>query len=384
MKEMINGVLGWINNYTILWAFGASVAFIISLAGKHRLFDRWRYWWARQFNTEQKISKLFVKLQAELNLHFAGQAKLLGVRFSGMPGRMRDVKKPFTPTSQAFLDKVSKIRATTSYPPIGDNFSHALVDPQGKYDETDDEFYIERTDFATICALREEQLPGLILSGGGILFCPAHESVLLQVRSLEVATFLNGVHIFGGNYEPKTRQNLHDDADELQPLRLTATRELAEEAKIPAPTPGKAIVIVSEECAGHRSTGFLQYNYGAISLAPEQLKNCKKSHPEGKVIEVKFEDLPTLLRDGKHANNKDYTFVPSGMLVLIAWLGLGAPDETLARPSLRKAQKIYQAIMQDIEVTLKYNAARSQQLEERAKLERAALLRNYGSQTTDT
>lgn len=277
-----------------------------------------------------KRAARFEKVRDQVNARYAGSAELLAIRTDGMP-RTEAVDSGFS--SADWLANTSVRNAAAKLlAGLKLNAPHAIA-VGGQHRHGGSPVRYAATDFAHVTAARDAGVKPAVLSAGAIVFCPADRTVLLQHRSGEVATYPHAIHILGGNYEPQRALHKYDDID-ADPLRFCALREVREESGLSGLETRRAAVLVSEEL----TTGFVQFVYAALAVRQADCGSVLNS-PEGGVRWVGLTELERLLADAHSLQ-----VVPSGAALLLAWLGLGAPDQSGATPMGREARALFARI----------------------------------------
>lgn len=320
-----------------------------------QLFFNIRQYFENRFDERTQIQARWPGVHAFVNEIWGPVGvKAYGLRFDAMPMPVYADAKDELPhiLQKGVLTKAADIRARNYFPPKGENLSHGLVvDDQYQHMDARD-FKVVRTDYATICALRELQQDAMIVSAGALLFDSQTRTIFLQKRSQKSHTHPSQLHTFGGNYEPTTGVALRDHR-EVEPLRFTAIREVDEETRLGAIDPGKAVILVADQLAGFEvSTGFVQFYYLGVDLTKKQIANLRGSAEEGQVIRMSLEDLKSVFKTGHYKDTahgrQPAHFVPAGAMHILVWLGLGAPDQNLRCPMREEALQAYAEISRDI------------------------------------
>ncbi|MCB9663952.1 MAG: HAD-IA family hydrolase [Alphaproteobacteria bacterium] len=198
------------------------------------------------------------------------------------------------------------------------------------------------TEFAVVRAARLFGLRPPVLSAGAIVFCPEDRTLLLQRRGAHVDTYPSCHHLLGGNYEPHDGFSPRDDVQQPA-LRNTAIREIEEESGVRLTDTGTALVLTSTET----TTGFRQLYYAglAVTMAQKQeLRARAASHQVSYIGEGEWDFVPLAwlveqVRGGRQ--DEPFRFVPSGAMLLLAWLGMGAPDQHRNTPMRQAALDAY-------------------------------------------
>ena len=277
-----------------------------------------------------KRASRFEKVRKQVNDRYAGCVEILAMRTDGMP---RTEAVDSGPSSSDWLADTSVHSAAAKLlASLQLNAPHAIAaGEQHRYGGSPLRY--AATDFAHVTAARDAGVKPAVLSAGAIVFCPADRTVLLQHRSAEVATYPHAIHILGGNYEPQCALHKFDDID-TDPLRFCALREVREESGLSGLETRRAAVFVSEEL----TTGFVQFVYAALAVRQADCGRVLNS-PEGSVRWVGLAEIERILADA-HSSQ----IVPSGAALLLAWLGLGAPDQSGATPMGREARALFARI----------------------------------------
>jgi len=320
-----------------------------------------------RLSARNRIAARWKKVQADLEPLFRERVRLHGLSFRKMPSPFHtdDVQDALPDLyDPEVIALANRIRAEKHFPPRGENLSHGLlIRENGQEDGIDvdvEDVHVKRTDYATIEALRALGRPGVILSAGGVVYCRDTGEILLQRRAMRSATHADCFHTFGGNYEPYTAVNRRDDmADE--PLRLTAIREMEEEANLRGLDPGRAPILYAEQLpAAGVSTGFVQYYYLGIHITREASIKVHGNLQEGDVVRFTFPQFAATIKSavyiGRDGRKHKAVFVPAGLAHILIWLGLGAPDQNLRCPVEKQALATYAAIMSDIHSFMQHNA----------------------------
>jgi 8-oxo-dGTP pyrophosphatase MutT (NUDIX family) len=167
-------------------------------------------------------------------------------------------------------------------------------------------------DYATVKAMREEgELPAL-LSGNGLIICSKKKQILLHRRAgkEKIDTFEDKIHIVGGSFIPAKSGRPSSDENGLLD---TVIREVFEETNIRLGSPNRCPLIISKEL----KTGFVQVNYLGWDIPPEQADQVQ-SRSEGDAEWWPYDKIEERLREEE--------WVSSGKALVLAWLGLGAPN----------------------------------------------------------
>ncbi len=282
-----------------------------------------------RFSGLSDVRRRWIALRDDLNVALSGEARLWALIETGAPPLLED--KPRAGELEWFAepeidDRAKEIKATLDV-----DVGHGLALDQGWRLGGSSPVRFVRTNYALIKAARERDLRPPILSAGAIVFCPAERSVLLQFRSQRVETYPNCLHTLGGNYEPPTSVGTRDGPS----LATTAMREVEEETGLKGLSPAQALLVVSEEM----TTGFVQYVYAGLSVRPARVTELQGSG-EGDPKFVTLEQLSELFETG-FLDGVSRKFVPSGAMLLLAWLGMGAPDQKRLLPMKGDALKAY-------------------------------------------
>lgn len=186
----------------------------------------------------------------------------------------------------------------------------------------------KRTDYASICALRDVGEKPKILSGGALIFCSEKREIYLHQRSEKTDTFKRRLHIFGGNYIPP--HWVHDDEYSL--IR-TAKREIVEETSLGLTWSKETPMVMGREI----ETGFIQFVLLGVDIPTDDTETLLRKNWEGEVVKLSFDRLEEFLL------SDNINWVPSGKLFVLAWLAAGAPNlGPRARFGCRSARNLYE------------------------------------------
>lgn len=313
-----------------LWTLCAIAASLFGyLAHRAHWLDRPVAMIRGRFSGLSDVRRRWLAVRDDLNGALSGEARLWALIETGPPPLREDKPAAGELTwlaEPAIEDRARAIKATLDV-----DVGHGLALDQGWSLGGSAPVRFVRTNYAMIKAARERDLRPPILSAGAIVFCPAERSVLLQFRSHRVETYPNCLHTLGGNYEPPTSVGTRDGFS----LAATAMREVEEETGMRGLSPAGSLLLVSEEV----TTGFVQYVYAGVSVRPARLKDLQGSG-EGDVRFVQLEQLCEFFETGL-LDGAPRKFVPSGAMLLLCWLGMGAPDQKRLLPMKGDALKAY-------------------------------------------
>jgi 8-oxo-dGTP pyrophosphatase MutT (NUDIX family) len=189
------------------------------------------------------------------------------------------------------------------------NDLHAVVIGEPQWLSDPPQFRAKTLDFASVCALRNENRKVRILSACAVIVCPDEEVVLLHVRGSDVATYADHLHTLGGAFIPP---GSCVDADRTS-LRSACVREVHEEVQLALSGDKFPPMVMSEEL----STGFIQLVFLGFGVGLKSLTRLEGNW-EGKPSRIPFAQLPAMLQTGP--------WTPSGKSHILAWLALGAPN----------------------------------------------------------
>src|SRR5690606_25583072 len=114
----------------------------------------------------------------------------------------------------------------------------------------------------------------------------------------------------------------------------TALREIEEECGLRVSDPGNPLVLTSTETP----TGFVQLYFIGIAITLAEKQEMEARAARGEITNIgegtwSFVKLETIVRKARNAaKHPDFRFVPTGAMIFLTWLGLGAPDQHRQRP----------------------------------------------------
>ena len=302
------------------------------------VFRRVREWW-RGRKWARSVRGLSVGEITELNTISKDRSHLYHVRTSGMP----TIRLEGSVLSKADYPKVGwdaeNISRALSQLRVEKDGSHALAVRKEWQSEHAEAVSAYSTVYSRIVAARRCGEKPPIISCGAIVFDPRRSRVLLMRRSGLVATYKNCFHILGGNYEPADNIHRHDDISK-HPLLHAALREVREETSLQFQENNNMYknVIVSQEV----TTGFIQYIIAGIAVSEDDVEDVQRSG-EGEVDWYSLSELATLIT-GENVRSANARWVPSGLMILAAWLAMGAPNQYGRRPIATEARETYRKI----------------------------------------
>ncbi len=201
------------------------------------------------------------------------------------------------------------------------------------------EIAYKSTDYYTIKALRKNGTLPHIISGCVLVVCAEGRALVLHKRSANSATYPNAMHIFGGAFVGKWRDN-HRAYEGDEDIIRTMQREFYEEAGLDLPKERieKCKMSIAEEL----TTGFFQVTAIGLNIAKKELEKIRSTpnshHQEGKTVIIGFDDIEQTITSG--------AFVPSGAAQILLWLGLGAPGTPRESTfSEKSAQELFSDIV---------------------------------------
>ncbi len=252
----------------------------------------------RQYQKNRMLNSLVQKL---INTHFAEKLEIIAFCPSEPSLELTQKWSPEPRFRLAYQRELRRLQ-TTGKP----NEPHALVVSHNYKPNQDIHLQLETLDFASICALREQNHLPAVLSASAILVCSETEELILHQRSKEVATHPDHLHIFGGAFNPDA-----DLVSGLPKLGATILRELWEETSQQLHLPDASPRLLTKE----KTSGFLQFCVLGVPVKASQLQHFQGNW-EGDIRRVAFADLPEVLSEPN--------WVPSGKAHVLSWLALGA------------------------------------------------------------
>lgn len=202
--------------------------------------------------------------------------------------------------------------------------------------------YYQSTNYLTVRALRNSGKKPPIISASALLFSTHERTLLLHRRSPRSATYPGCFHTFGGAYMPHTKNATIDDG---KSLLKTMKRELVEETGFVFHWQADTPLLLIEEL----ETGFIQLAFVAVPVHEEE-RQLQELSWEGYIEAIPFDQLETFIL--RQAAPSSALWVPTGLLLLLYWLGLGAPGcEKEERFSGKSAHKLFETIMKELEIS---------------------------------
>lgn len=316
----------------LVWAFIGRRRIARSLRRRWTTLTGWA-------SGSELLDEAFPRVQEAINERFEGRASIWGLRLDGMP----EVNRVADHSDAGALRRIGwpdpgAVVAAAKYVQAEDDATHGLAANELWRDRGESSIDFISTRYKVVNAARAMGLTPPVISAGGIVFCRSDAAIVLQTRTDHVDTYKGCLYILGGNYEPAGRQHRYDDAGRPA-LRRTAIREIGEEAGIALTDIGSPPVLVGEEI----DTGFIQYVYAGIEIS-NLLGASIDGSDEGKVRLFTLEEIERIVVDGTY-QGVARKFVPSGLMMIMAWLGLGAPNQHGERPIRSEALRRYEAML---------------------------------------
>lgn len=206
------------------------------------------------------------------------------------------------------------------------NDAHGLVVNQPLYSADPVLFEVQPLDFAHVSVLRgpdpKAPKPLPLLSANVLIVCPEEKVLLLNKRSMEVATYKGALHTFGGAFAPPYRGAPHDKRS----LRWTAMREVFEESNVILSWETTPVLYLEETL-----TGFIQAIYLGVQVTSAMLHKLEVSW-EGIATRIPFDRLhqellkfERPLEQGESPEEPRPYWVPTAKAGILGWLAFGAP-----------------------------------------------------------
>ena len=320
----------------LAWAFVGRRRIARSLRRRWTKLTGWVY-------GSEPLDGAFPRVRKAISERFEGRASIWGLRLDGMPdvNRVADHSDADALRRIGWTDPAAVLSAAKDVQ-VEDDATHGLAANDLWRDRGESSIDFISTRYKVVRAARALGLRPPVISAGGIVFCRSEAVIVLQTRTDHVDTYKGCLHILGGNYEPAGRQHRYDDADRPA-LRRTAIREIGEEAGIALTDIGSPPVLVGEEI----DTGFVQYVYARIEISDSQSAGIVGSN-EGKARLFTLEEIERIVVDGAY-QGVARTFVPSGLMMIMAWLGLGAPNQHGERPIRGEALRRYEVMLPHVQ-----------------------------------
>lgn len=201
----------------------------------------------------------------------------------------------------------------------------------------DSKWHYYTTDYATIAALRQEGKKPNVIYSTVIVFCIEKKEIYLHIRK-KGTQYADCYHVFGGGYVSAASPNRLFDSHSLI---KTAMREVLEETGLSIQWNEKVKMIHIKPKAGGEEFVLL-----GVNVTPDNVKHVTKTHREtweGFVKPISFNKLYSYLL------NKKNKWCPTGMVVLLSWLALGAPGcEPETRFGRYTAQELFETVLEEL------------------------------------
>ncbi|MFG1294370.1 NUDIX hydrolase [Xanthobacter variabilis] len=332
-------VWAWLGNIAnILAVLEKAIQLLFPIIAGLFVVRKLRTWW-RKRRWAKSVGGLTADEISELNAISRDRSRIHHVRTNGMPA-VRLAGKVLNGLDYLKVGwDAERVSHTVDQLKVAKDGAHALAVSKEWQSEHAEAVSVYSTVYSRIVAARQAGEKPPIISCGAIVFDPERSRVLLMRRSAFVATYKNCFHILGGNYEPADDIHHHDDISR-EPLLYAALREVREETCLQFQEDSTMYrnVIVSQE----ETTGFIQYVIAGIAVSDKNIEDVKRSG-EGEVDWYSLSELATLIT-GENVRSANARWVPSGLMILAAWLAMGAPNQYGRRPIATEARETYRKI----------------------------------------